>query len=812
MSLPARRALIGCMAFVCLVFALSGCGGAGADGPADAWLSEHLVPLPAPVSPSLGSDPTAGEAAGHSHPSAPDGHEPGPPGSPAAPADTATTRSAAQMDGSAGSPGPGGLSGNTESGEDPAPEDSDSSGTDMAAETNAANRRLAERPRNNPQAADLLDHWGHRRSRGLAAGLGLSSPLADADAAELETLRTAAGKGGETVAPNLHADDEVEVLGAHRGVTYGRWAGGFADTLSIEFDLSRVEAEVRDDPAFRATFERAGKAWSRRIADTWSTWERSAGEFKGRLAGSQKTEVRVGEDGETSTGLEIHVTVEDLLIPGQGGHSGIQPGESWEPHFGSVAIDSELLQDAGEARVFSTVAHEIGHVLGSWMGEHDDHDSYTDTAAGTWTGPNVAAVHGGPAPFQDDSNPQAWVNGERDPAATEYDFAHSGVCVSLMSYCRQEATLPALLPHAIDFAFLADLGLTLAEETDRPETYGLAGWTEYAAFTLSLSRELEIALADPQPYHDGPVNRWQKLDVADLLRVGAGVFGHRSTAAHAAGLSGTARYAGRLIGTALDRSGLPPVTGDASLALDLGTLDGTASFTSLLVHPDGIPETFAGGALHYPFGVADNEIVGTGAGLTLQADFYGPGHEEVAGVIHDPRTGLLGSFGAATDDRPTREELIADADYLSGSVYRRGSATEADNGWYRYRCETQSACESRHNGSDGWTEWTATTREQVLAATAAWAWRDTSRPVRDRGFARITRLTDSATDGGQGRYAMDGYAAAVEKGIIERGAQNRARAEAATRGSRAASAKTARQISRARQKPAQAPGRKAAAR
>ena len=54
----------------------------------------------------------------------------------------------------------------------------------------------------------------------------------------------------------------------------------------------------------------------------------------------------------------------------------------------------------------------------------------------------------------------------------------------------------------------------------------------------------------------------------------------------AAGLSGTARYAGGLIGTALERSGLPPVMGDAGLVLDLGTrCDGTASFTSLTGAP-----------------------------------------------------------------------------------------------------------------------------------------------------------------------------------------------------------------------------------
>ena len=522
---------------------------------------------------------------------------------------------------------------------------------------------------------------------------------------------------------------------------------------------------MRGDPAFRAMLERAGKAWSRRIDDTWTPWERRAGEHKGWLINGvdPDIEVRVGEGGETSSGLEIDVVDEDLPEDVAGwANTGAQPSDdAWEPRFGSMEIDRTHFREASEAALFATLTHEIGHVLGVWMGDLDGHDSHTDTAAGAWTGPSVVAVHGGPAPFQDASDTHAWVDGERAPLASEYDFQHSGVCVSLLSYCRFSAALPTFLPHAIDFAFLSDLRLTVTEQTDRPETYGLAGWTDYAAFTLSLSRELEIALADPQPHYDGAVNPWRKLDVVDLLQIGVDAFGHRTTGTHAANLSGTARYAGGLIGAALDRTGLPPVTGDASLALDLGSLDGTASFTSLLVHPDGIPETFAGGTLHYPFGLSDNEIVGTGTGVTLRADFYGPGHEEVAGVLHDPRAGLLASFGATTDDRPSREDVIADADYMAGTVYRRGAATEADNGWYYYRCQPGSACESRHNGSDGWSEWTATTREQVLAATAAWAWRHVSRPVRDRGLVRIARQTSSATDGGQGRYAVDGYAATL---------------------------------------------------
>ena len=630
----------------------------------------------------------------------------------------------------------------------------------VAGLTTPDSRRLIERPRHNPQAADLLDHWGHRQAHGMVEGLALSAPTASDSGADLRALRTAAQGGSETLVPDLQDGDAIDVLGVHRGVTYGRWTGGPGDTLSIEFDLSRAAPKMRDDPEVRAMLERAGKVWSHRIADTWRVWERPAGDLKGWL--HDGTEVRVGPGGEISTGVEIDVVDADVAagFAGQAKGGVSAPGAAWEPRFGTIEIDRTHLQEAGEAELFATLAHEIGHVLGAWMGDNEARNAHTDTTAGAWSGPNVVAVHGGPAPFQDASDPNA-------PLASPFDFAHSGVCASLMAYCRQNTALPAFLPHAIDVAFLADLGMTVTGETNRPETYGLAGWTDYAAFTLSLSRELQIALAEPQPYYDGAVNPWRKLDVIDLLQAEADVFGYRSTGdvrlSHAAlGLSGTARYAGGLIGAALDRQGMPPVTGDASLALDLGTLNGTASFTSLQVYPDGVPEPFAAGALHYPFALSDNAIVGSGAALTLRADFYGPGHEDVAGVLHDPRAGLLASFGATTDDRPSRQDVIAAADYVAGMTYQRGSALATDNGWYDYRCQTDATCASRrHAGAAGWTDWTTTTRDTVLAATAGWNGRGAAWPDSDRGFVRIARQTSAATDGKRGRHAVDGYTGAL---------------------------------------------------
>ncbi len=562
-------------------------------------------------------------------------------------------------------------------------------------------------------------------------------------------------------------------------MTYGRWTGGPADTLSIAFDLSSAGPSMKDDPAFRAMLERAGKAWSRRIADTWSTWEREQGELKGWLNNypGPPVQVYVGAGGEVSTGLEIAVRDNDLRVAGSA-IPGIQPPGDWEPHFGSVAIDRGYLHEAGEAGLFATLTHEIGHVLGAWWGHTEPvpHTPYTDTESGTRTGPNVVALHGGPAPFQDASDTHAWVEGERDPEATVYDFGHSGVCASVMAYCSQDAALRPFLPHAVDFAFLADLGMTVTEESGRPETYGLAGWTDHAGFTLSVSRDLQIDLADPQPHYDGAANRWHALEVTDLLQVGADAFGYRSTGDF--GMSypledsfGKVCYAGGLIGAAIDYDWMPPVTGDANLAVDLGTLDGTASFTSLAVYSDGDPEAFADGALYYPFALTENAIVGTDENSTLSANFYGPEHEEVAGTLHDPRAGLLASFGATHDDRPRREEAIATADHLAGLSHRIGAADPVDNGWHRYRCDTGSSCEMRNASAGQWNDWTATTRDDVLASTAGWDGRDTARLVEDIGLVRIERQSAASTDGRQGRHVVDGYMGTMEHGAFGTGFQ-----------------------------------------
>ena len=611
---------------------------------------------------------------------------------------------------------------------------------------------LSPPPLDNPDAADLLDEWGHRAFARILGHRPLADPLADSDTEGLSAIFDAArSPDGSSPVPDLQEGDEIAVLGSRRGITYGRWIAGAADTLSMSFDLSNAGPEILWREGFLPLLERSGKIWTNRIDDTWEPWQLEPGHVKVRIPTQDgpETPIPVGPGGATSTGLEVHVTTLDLpgSTAGQAGPVNRWPTDRWEPHLGSLTIDTQHLDRAEEHELLSTLIHELGHVLGSWYG-----DSYTapfapysDPQTGHWTGPNVVALHGGPAPFQDDDNPHASHDGQRDPAATSFDFAHSGICASVMSYCRYRTSAPSILPIPIDFAFLADLGLSIRPETDRPETYGLTGWMHHAGFAFSVSRDLRLNVAYPQHGTHGYFHSSSALEVMDFLHASATAFGQRSAGDILASYPATqrlgdVRYAGGLIGAAIDLPALPPVTGDANLSVDLDTLDGEASFTSLSVYSGGEPEPFAGGTLHYAIAIEDNAIAATDTDATLSAAFFGPAHEEIAGTLHDPGEGLAGSFGATHDDRPTPERILAEADHLTGLAVTRHPAGSSHNSQSQHRCTASTSCETRQFVAAGWSDWTPQTREEAVGATTPDPGGPAGKPHRDLGYLRIDSI------------------------------------------------------------------------
>ena len=623
-----------------------------------------------------------------------------------------------------------------------------------------------------------MDHWGHRPIESVSA-LVLERET-DTDVSYLLTLlESVRAASAKPVVSALHDGDSVTPLGRLRGVSYGRWTGGPADTLSIEFDYDHAPYTKRLDDTFKAALDRAGKAWSWRIEDTWQEWERERGETKVWLIGdnfSNLREVRVSYGGETSAGLVIYVTVADLggNALGSARIGSLRPGDKWEPHVGMIAFDEDFVEDAGEALLFQVMVHEIGHLLGAWSGDHatEQYAPFSDIEEGTWSGSHVVAVHGGPAPFQDRDDGRAWHDGERKSGATSFDFAHSGVCSSVMAYCSYSAAIPTFLPAEIDFAFLRDLGLTTRAETERPETYGVAGWMDQSAFSVAVLRELEISLANPPPRYFNRDAAWQDLNTVDFLWVEVDVFGNRSSGiiSDSYPLTETVRFSGGLVGAAVKYPGLPPVYGHANLEVDLESMDGKASFTSLEMAYGGKRHVFGDGRLHYPIVVAQDGIRDDVPGVSLAADFYGPAHDEVAGTLDDEREGLVASFGARHDDRPAWLDVVAEADHVRAMTYQSPfDGDEAEAGWFRYRCGAGSDCEGNINWGEDGSDWynvrpsgDLSPRERVLDWTAGWGPWISEDLHKDYGGIRVVRRHRRNTDGGTGRYQTDGYLGTME--------------------------------------------------
>lgn len=484
--------------------------------------------------------------------------------------------------------------------------------------------------RNNPTAEDLLDQWNDPEQ--LRGALGLTrvnaSDVAERTRRITDLINMAGGDpaGTGTRLRNVRAED-VEIIGERDGITYGRWRGGPAGTLNIEFDW-RFAPNFNE--ATRARMERAGKSWSWRIQEDWRPRVAERGrEIRHRNEAGENEYVTLAED----------VPVDDVLIfvfdRGNSRQSSAGPRDrenihgDYRPWLGAVNLSRR------HADSTTVMAHEIGHVIGLGDNAHRHAEllrRYTNRADYTFEGPRATRANGGePVPFQWlDENDNTVV--PNTPGA-EVDWGHLGVCTSIMAYCSDRTEV--YRPSELDFAFMADIGYEIspAGTENEPELYGYGAWGRYSAWGAGVERTLE--------YEGG-----RSVEVTDTLRAAADAFGTApgmSLADANPSLQGGITWSGSLIGVDLGQDMLPPVFGDAELQVELSTLEGTALFDDLTVHVRGISEPFRSPRLEYDIGVAGNAF--SDADGRVLGGFYGPGHEEMAGVLNDRAVNLVAGFG-----------------------------------------------------------------------------------------------------------------------------------------------------------------------
>ena len=187
---------------------------------------------------------------------------------------------------------------------------------------------------------------------------------------------------------------------------------------------------------------------------------------------------------------------------------------------------------------------------------------------------------------------------------------------------------------AIDAAALQALYLRLGEATE-PENLSPASLGPWSRETVHLTGRLG-GMAWGVRHGNGVSVPWTEGEEPD------------PTALWAA--EGTVTWDGKLLGFTPDQDS---VLGDASIGIDLGSLNGSAEFTDLQSWPEGQTPGEAGtgtqwldGDLAYTITVSGNYIRSTGGDAgTLSGRYYGPFREGVAGSVE--RDDLTAAFGAA---------------------------------------------------------------------------------------------------------------------------------------------------------------------
>ena len=208
-----------------------------------------------------------------------------------------------------------------------------------------------------------------------------------------------------------------------------------------------------------------------------------------------------------------------------------------------------------------------------------------------------------------------------------------------MSYCRHDGEYDEFGPTELDFAFLKDIGYEVLDPSvlEEPEFYAYGAWGEHSAWSASVERTIT---------HDAEIRgSFKELETRDTLRATADAFGSVPATPLNDSIQGSATWTGSLIGVDIGQAMLPPVFGNAQLNVDLATLAGSAQFSDLTVHVDGSSSEFRSPDLLYDIDVGGNAF--SDAAGHVRGGFFGPAHEEMAGVLDDrtATVNLLAGFG-----------------------------------------------------------------------------------------------------------------------------------------------------------------------